>query len=71
TFVPASNILCDEVRRWLPRALPDLRVVSSVYLPSELGLAYEQEFEEADDGIVEFPRIASGFELSDYFWWAA
>lgn len=71
TFVPASNILCDEVRRWLPRALPDLKVVSSVYLPSELGLAYEQEFEEADDGIVEFPRVASGYELTDYFWWAA
>ena len=70
TYVPASNILCDEVRRWLPRALPDLRVISSVYLPSELGLAYEQEFEEADDGVIELPRISSGYELSDYFWWA-
>jgi hypothetical protein len=70
TYVPASNVLCSDVRQWLPRALPDLRVIASVYLPGEEGLAYEQEFVEADDGIVEMPRISSGFDISSYYLWA-
>jgi hypothetical protein len=34
-------------------------------------LAYEQEFEEAQDGIIELPRVISGYEINSYMWWAA
>lgn len=68
--MPPSNILCPESRRWLPQVLPDLQVISSLYLPGEGGLAYEQEFSEAPDGIIELPRVAGGYELSSYMRWA-
>lgn len=71
TYVPASNILCPEARSLLPKILPDLRVIASVYLPDEDDLAYEQEFIEAADGIIEFPRIIAGYEITDYMWWVA
>jgi len=71
TYVPPSNVLCDEARQFLPQIMPDLQVISSLYLPGEGGLAYEQEFSEAQDGIIEVPRIVGGYELSDYLWWAA
>jgi len=71
TYIPPSNILCPEARRWLPKILPDLQVISSLYLPGQEGLAYEQEFSEAPDGIIELPRIAGGYELSGYFRWAS
>ena len=71
TYVPPSNILCSQARQWLPQVLPNLRVIASVYLEEEEGLAYEQEFMEAPDGIVELPRIIAGYEISSYMWWAA
>ncbi len=70
TYVPPSNILCSDARRLLPQVLPDLKVVSGLYLPGQDGLAYEQEFSEAPDGLIELPRIAGGYDLSDYFRWA-
>ncbi len=71
TYVPPSNVLCPDARRFLPQILPDLQVISSLYLPGEAGLAYEQEFSEAQDGVIELPRVVGGYELTSYFWWAA
>lgn len=71
TYIPPSNILCPDERRLLPQALPDLQVISSLYLPGQAGLAYEQEFSEALDGIIELPRIVGGYDLTSYFRWAA
>lgn len=41
---------------------PQIRAIAGVYLPS--GASYEQEFEVAQDGIVETPRVISGYVLS-------
>lgn len=71
TYIPPSNILCPETRRWLPQVLPDLQVISSLYLPGEGGLAYEQEFTEAEDGIIELPRISGGYDETNYMQWAS
>ncbi len=71
TYIPPSNILCPAARRWLRQALPDLQVISSLYLPGEGGLAYEQEFSEADDGIIELPRIIGGYDPTSYMRWAS
>jgi len=71
TYVPPSNILCPSSRRWLPEVLPGLKVISGVYLPEPTGLLYEQEFSEAPDGIIEFPRVISGYEIQDYETWSA
>ena len=71
TYVPTSNVLCEQTRALLPHILPDLRVISSVYLEEEEGLEYKQEFTEAADGIIELPRIIAGYDISDYMLWAA
>ena len=71
TYVPTSNLLCEQSRTFLPKILPELRVVSGVYLEAEEGLAYEQEFEEAADGIIELPRVIAGYDPSEYMQWAA
>ena len=70
-YVPPSNMLCPEARAWLPDVLPDLNVIASVYLPNVDVPAYVQEFEEAEDGIIEFPRIVSGYNPDNYMQWAA
>ncbi len=62
-YVPPSNILCPEARQWLPKALPDLKVISSLALEEEDQGTYMQNFDVAADGIIEFPRIVSGYQL--------
>lgn len=71
TYIPPSNILCSATRRWLPTVLPNLHVISSLYLPGEGGLAYEQEFSEAADGIIELPRISGTYDPTSYLQWAS
>jgi hypothetical protein len=61
SYVPPSNILSDEGRAAVVSAVDDLEVIASVYLPNYEGDVYVQEFEVASDGIVEFPRISSGY----------
>lgn len=69
-YVPVSNILCSEARGWLPNILPNLRIIASVYLPDAEVPAYVQEFSEAEDGMIEFPRITSGYFPDNYMEWA-
>jgi hypothetical protein len=45
-------------------AMPDLKAISSIYSEGYTNDAYIQEFEVGDDGIVELPRISSGYENS-------
>ena len=71
TYVPLSNMLCSDSRQWLPMILPDLKIISSVYYKAEDDLQYEQEFTEASDGIIELPRVISGYEVDDFMRWAA
>lgn len=63
-YVPPSNILSDEGRAMIAEDFPQIRAIASVYLPG--GLAYEQEFEVAQDGVVETPRTISGYIMDDY-----
>jgi hypothetical protein len=65
TYVPPSNILCSDSRAWLPTVLPELRIIASVYIQDADKTAYVQEFTEASDGIIELPRIISGYDPDD------
>jgi hypothetical protein len=65
TYVPPSNILCSDARLWLPAVLPELRVIASLYINDPQKTSYEQEFTEASDGVIELPRIASDYDLSE------
>lgn len=64
-YVPPSNILSDEGRHMLSEET-DIKAIASVYLPDEDGISYDQEFETAEDGIIETPRVISGYMLDDY-----
>ncbi len=70
-YVPPSNMLCPEARAWLPKVLPDLKIIASVYLPDVDVSAYVQEYTEAEDGIIELPRIVSGYDPDNYMQWVA
>jgi hypothetical protein len=70
-YIPPSNILCSDSRSWLPLVLPDLKYISSLYLPEEGSQTYNQEFTEASDGIIELPRTISGYDINDYQYWVA
>lgn len=64
-YVPPSNILSSEGRRML-REKTKVQTIASVYLPDGENIAYEQEFEVAKDGMIETPRIISGYILDEY-----
>ncbi len=68
-YVPPSNMLSAEAREQFPEIAPNVKMISSLHnVAGQLGV-YEQEFEVADDGIIEFPRISSGYMRGDYGWW--
>lgn len=68
-YVPPSNVLSAEGRRMLAKDFPQIRTIASNYFTSEF--AYMQEFEVAEDGIVEQPRIISGAIIDSYMKMAA
>lgn len=71
-YVPPSNVLSNEGRKMLAEDFPQIRTIASNYLFNQNDpFVYQQEFEVADDGIVEQPRIISGGILDDYMRLAA
>ncbi|MEG1569645.1 MAG: DUF2194 domain-containing protein [Clostridia bacterium] len=66
TYVPPSNYLSDEGREVVLEELPNVRVISGLYLPETGVEAYVQEFGMEKDGIVAVPRITSGFQMDEY-----
>lgn len=63
-YVPPSNILSQEGREAMKSVWEDLKVIASIYYTADV--EYSQEFEIAEDGIVETPRITSGTMINDY-----
>ncbi|MEF3307899.1 DUF2194 domain-containing protein [Paenibacillus sp. GYB004] len=61
SYVPPSNVLSPEGREALKQGWPSMAVISSLYGIDEAGRAYVQEFEVAPDGILEMPRLTSGY----------
>lgn len=68
-YVPPSNILSEEGRRLLHDEFPQIKVIASLYLEGQI--EYAQEFEVAEDGVIEFPRVISGALLDQYMRWDA
>lgn len=62
-YSPPSNILSEEGRQMLASQFPQIKAIAGTYIPGEV--IYEQEFEVADDGIVEIPRTVSGFAFDN------
>lgn len=63
-YVPPSNIMSDEGREALKNSWPSFKIIASLYLPGDA--SYEQDYCVAEDGIIETPRVTSGFYITDY-----
>lgn len=63
-YVPPSNVLSSEGRELIGQRFRNIRAIASCYFPGESG--YDQEFEVAEDGVVETPRIISSCVLDEY-----
>lgn len=65
-YVPPSNIISDEGRAVLANDFPEIKCIASLYLPDQNDVSYATDFEITEDGIIQTPRIISGYVLDDY-----
>ena len=69
-YVPPSNLLSDEGRNFLLETYPHIKTISGIYFDdaeySELDFNCVQEFDVNESGVVDQPRIISGFILSPF-----
>ena len=68
-YVPPSNLLSDEGRDFLLTEYPQIRTISGIYFDDaneELDFCCVQEFRVDKSGIVDQPRVISGFILDDF-----
>lgn len=70
-YVPPSNIISEEGRRLLAEDFPEIRAIASLYLPDDNDVSYDQDFTVTEDGMIQTPRIISGYVLDDYMRTAA
>ena len=59
SYVPPSNVLSHEARAMLKENFPDIKIISGLLIDDLFGL--EDEFGVGEDGLINFPRITSGF----------
>ena len=69
SYVPPSNVLSPEGREALKKSWPSLAVIASLYPEDGNNLAYVQEYTIAEDGILEMPRVTSGYSEGDFERW--
>lgn len=69
-YVPPSNLLSDEGRQFLIKEYPHIKTISGIYFEDiadeELDFGCMQEFSVDENGIVDQPRVISGFILDDF-----
>ncbi|WP_052410239.1 DUF2194 domain-containing protein [Paenibacillus durus] len=71
TYVPPSNVLSPEGREAIKAGWKNLSVIASLFPDDAAGVSYVQEFELAKDGIMEMPRVTSGYKSTPFERWAA
>ena len=65
-YVPPSNIISKEGRKVLAEDFPEIKCIASLYLPDQNDVSYATNFEITEDGLIQTPRITSGYVLDDY-----
>lgn len=68
-YVPPSNILYPEGKKALLESNTDIKIVGSVNNGDGDPDSYVQEFEVSSDGMIEFPRLTSGYIDTDENRW--
>lgn len=67
-YVPPSNIISPDGRTALLNAVPSIKIISSISSKEVDDDQYEQEFEKSADGILEMPRLSSGYNKEFSLW---
>ena len=65
-YVPPSNVISQEGISLLTEEFPEIRAIASVYISEENGVEYGQDFGVDENGMVQTPRIISGYILEDF-----
>lgn len=65
-YVPPSNILSESGKEILLETCPEIKVIASTYMVDAENIAYEQEFEVEESGVIATPRITSGCVIDEY-----
>ena len=63
TYVPPSNVLSAEGRAMIKKNFPEVNIISGLMVDDIFNL--EDDFGVAPDGLINFPRISSGFTPFD------
>ena len=73
-YVPPSNLLSNEGKDFLIREYPNIKTISGIYFEDEgddLDFVCMQEFRVNKNGVVDQPRVISGFILDEFMSMAA
>ena len=70
-YVPPSNIISKAGREMLAEDFKEVKCIASLYLDDKKDVAYTTDFEITDDGLIQTPRVISGYVLEDYMRTAA
>lgn len=70
SYIPPSNVLSLEGRKVLIDNLPNLTTIAALYLEDDSDKAHIQEFQVAEDGIIDMPRITAGYVIDESDEWA-
>ena len=62
SYVAPSNILSEELYLKMQEEIPNIKIYSLLYIADEIVL--DQEFDVLYNGVVNFPRLYSGMEIS-------
>lgn len=69
-YVPPSNLLSDKGREFLITYYPQIKTISGIYFEDaeydEIDFSCLQEFDVKEDGVVDQPRVISGFIMDDF-----
>lgn len=69
-YVPPSNVLSPEGYDAVKKAVPTVKIISSLYDGSADAHAYYQDFRRNEDGSYEIPRISAGHMPDSITRWA-
>lgn len=69
TYIPPSNVLSAKAREMLKNSFPQINTISGIYIDDIYGLY--QEFGIGEDGVIDLPRIVSGYYLDETSRWTA
>lgn len=66
SYVPPSNYLSYEGLQALREAVPSMKVISALYYQNLEDTAYCTDFYEEENGIINVPRITSGYDMGPF-----